>query len=85
MQSWALVFPEIVTAIETIAQAEGSRYEATDNANIPFSITVHMNDQDQFTILVLGCNTPSILFHKKKPHSCLEHWHILMISSIGPG
>lgn len=58
-----LVSPDIVTAIEANAQAEGNKYEGIDIANVPFSITVHINNQDQFATCIMGCNTPLISFY----------------------
>lgn len=49
-----LVSPDIVTAIgANNAQAKGNKYEGIDIANIPFSLIVHINSQDQFAICVM--------------------------------
>lgn len=73
----ALALPNIVTATEVIAQAEGSRYEVIHISNALFRIPVHSDDQDQFPLCVMGCNIPSVSFHKamswNKSHSQMKH------------
>lgn len=57
-QPRTLVLSDIVTVIEAIVQAKGNRHEVIHIPNAIFSIHIHTDDQNQFALYVMGCNTP---------------------------